>query len=80
MSNCQPSWEANTEKTVNNGLLTAYYGMKLCQMVTSLLQSLHICVSVPDQHFVARAAVFEPIYPNEMVKIAIFTEFHGILS
>ena len=48
-------------------------------MVTSLFQSLHICASVPDQHCLTTAVIFEPVKPDKMIKNAIFTAFYGIL-
>ena len=34
---------------------------------------------MPFQHYLARAAGFEQVSPNKMVKNAIFTAFYGIL-
>ena len=37
------------------------------------------CVLVPFQHYLARAAGFEQVSPNRIVKNAIFMAFYGIL-
>ena len=64
---------------VKNWILTANYGMKLYFMVTSLLQSLHIHASVPDQHCWTTAAIVESFTSDKTVKNSIFTAFHDIL-
>ena len=49
-------------------------------MMTLSLEHQEKCVLVPFQHYLARAAGFEQVLPNRMVKNAIFTAFYGILQ
>ena len=58
---------------------TAFYGIKWHLMTTVSLEHQGKCVLVPFQHCLARAAGFEQVSPNIMVKNAIFTAFYGIL-
>ena len=48
-------------------------------MMTVSLEHQEACVLVPFQHYLARAAGFDKVSPNIVVKNAIFTAFYGIL-
>ena len=48
-------------------------------MMTVSLEHQDKCELVPYQHYLARAAIFEQVSPNIVVKNAIFLAFNGIL-
>ena len=49
-------------------------------MMTASIEHKHKCALVPYLHYLARAAGFEQVSPNIMVKTFIFTGFYGILQ
>ena len=48
-------------------------------MMTASIEHKHKCALVPYLHYLARAAGFEQVSPNVMIKNVIFTGFYGIL-
>ena len=48
-------------------------------MMTALIEHKHKCALVPYLHYLARAAGFDKVSPNIVVKNAIFLAFNGIL-